>query len=120
MKPLTVADLDPLLEIIASETRKFVADTLAQRDAEISALKIAVETLQQKAAGTLRYKGVWDPSAAYEPGDAITDRSSLWYATHASRGLRPPAGSWRLMARPNDGRDRGSRGRDASGGSDVR
>jgi hypothetical protein len=116
MKPLTVADLDPLLTLIASETRKWVSETLAQRDAEISALKIAVATLQERPPN-MTYKGIWLSNEAYTAGDVTTFDGHMWYAKTASTGVRPGSSpAWQLCVRAGrDLRDRGRRpDRDAS------
>ena len=58
-------------------------------------VRLRLEALEE---AQLRYRGVHDKSAQYNPGDMVTCKGGLWYAETATRGVPgAPNSGFKLM-----------------------
>ena len=89
--------------------RDHVKQKLAPVLAEIAEVKAELAALQDvvRSEKSLKYRGVHEPSVAYDTGDTVTHGGSLWHCNVLTKE-RPGEGSkaWTLaVKRGRDGKD---------------
>jgi HPt (histidine-containing phosphotransfer) domain-containing protein len=63
-----------------------------------------IHALEQRPSVT--YRGVWQDSEPYTPGNMVTHNGSVWHCKSACQGQRPPGNCWTLAVKSGrDGKD---------------
>ena len=81
----------PRSDMLTRLTRKAFTEMFALADE----LRSRIALLEESAT---RYRGVFDKSATYHPGDMTTHRGGLWFCEKTTRGVPgTPNSGFRLM-----------------------
>jgi len=72
---------------------------------ELKALQAEIKELQ--ARPTMSYRGVWDATTQYNPGQCVTSGGSIWHCNCSTRAKTGDStGDWSLACkRGRDGKD---------------